>query len=145
VLPERSTPERLYLETLFASLLSYGTTTKLLTELLPLDEQLNVMTIRNHLLAVAKRSEAELGTEQVSFIEGCRRDGAKMPIPMVRSRLASTAVLCARNEEKDGSRSSPARVYWRFDAVTPVRANQASASALCRPMMIDPSVACSSF
>jgi hypothetical protein len=58
VLPERSTPERLYLETLFASLLSYGTTTKLLAELLPLEEQLNAMTIRNHLLAVAKRSEA---------------------------------------------------------------------------------------
>src|SRR3984893_2990973 len=27
-----------------------------------LEEQLNAMTIRNHLLAVAKRSEAELGT-----------------------------------------------------------------------------------
>src|SRR5258708_3219040 len=81
LLPDRSTPERLYLETLFASLLSYGTTTKLLTELLPLEEQLNAMTIRNHLLAVAKRSEAELGTEQVSFIEGCSRDWAKMPIP----------------------------------------------------------------
>src|ERR1700738_988504 len=52
VLPERSTPERLYLETLFASLLSYGTTTKLLAELLPLEEQLNAMTIRHHLLAV---------------------------------------------------------------------------------------------
>src|SRR5260221_4071023 len=39
------------------------------------------MTIRNHLLAVAKRSEAELGTEQVSFIEGCPRYWAKMPIP----------------------------------------------------------------
>src|ERR1700730_6309171 len=76
VLPERSTPERLYLETLFASLLSYGTTTKLLKELLPLEEQLNAMTIRDHLLAVAKRSEAELGTEQVSFIEGCPRDWA---------------------------------------------------------------------
>src|SRR5258708_16404841 len=38
------------------------------------------MTIRNHLLAVAKRSEAELGTEQVSFIEGCPREWAKMPM-----------------------------------------------------------------
>jgi hypothetical protein len=46
-----------------------------------LEEQLNAMTIRDHLLAVAKRSEAELGTEQVSFIEGCPRDWAKMPIP----------------------------------------------------------------
>src|SRR5260370_39937759 len=69
VLPERSTPERLYLETLFASLVSYGTTTKLLAEILPLEEQLNAITMRNHLLTVDKRSEAELGTAQVSFIE----------------------------------------------------------------------------
>jgi hypothetical protein len=53
----------------------------LLAELFPLEEQLNAMTIRNHLLAVAKRSEAELGAEQVSFIEGCPRDWAKMPMP----------------------------------------------------------------
>jgi hypothetical protein len=70
VLPERSTPERFYVETLFASLLSYGATTKLLSELLPLDEQLNAVTIRNHLLEVAERSEAELEPEQVSFYRG---------------------------------------------------------------------------
>ena len=81
VLTERSTPERLYLETLFASLLSYGATTKLLTELLPLDEELNAVTIRNHLLEVAERSEAELEPEQVSFIEGCPAAWAGLPIP----------------------------------------------------------------
>ena len=81
VLTERSTPERLYLETLFASLLSYGATTKLLAELLPLDEQLNAVTIRNHLLEVAERSEAELEPEQVSFIEGCPAAWAGLPIP----------------------------------------------------------------
>jgi hypothetical protein len=64
VLTERSTPERLYLETLFASLLSYGATTKLLAELLPLDEQLNAVTIRNHLLEVAERSGTRAGTGQ---------------------------------------------------------------------------------
>src|SRR5258706_6663151 len=52
----RVLPERLYLETLFASLVSYGTATKLLAELLPFEEQLNAMTIRNHLLAAPKRS-----------------------------------------------------------------------------------------
>ena len=81
VFPERSTPERPYLETLFASLLSYGATTKLLTELLPLDEELNAVTIRNHLLKVAERSEAELEPEQVSFIEGCPAAWAGLPIP----------------------------------------------------------------
>jgi hypothetical protein len=81
VFPEHSTPERLYLETLFASLLSYGVTTKLLTELLPLDEELNAVTIRNHLLKVAERSEEELGPEQASFIEGCPAAWAGLPIP----------------------------------------------------------------
>ena len=64
-----------------ASLLSYGATTKLLAELLPLDEQLNAVTIRNHLLKVAERSEAELEPEQVSFIEGCPAAWAGLPIP----------------------------------------------------------------
>jgi hypothetical protein len=73
--------ERLYVETLFASLLSYGATTKLLAELLSLDEQLNAVTIRNHLLEVAERSEAELEPEQVSFIEGCPAAWAGLPIP----------------------------------------------------------------
>ena len=70
-----------HLETLFASLLSYGATTKLLTELLPLDEELNAVTIRNHLLKVAEQSEAEVEPEQVSFIEGCPAAWAELPIP----------------------------------------------------------------
>ena len=52
-----------------------------LTELLPLEEELNAATIRNHLLEVAERSEAELEPEQVSFIEGCPAAWAGLPIP----------------------------------------------------------------
>src|SRR4029077_11037494 len=145
VFPERSTPERLYLETLFASLLSYGATTKLLTELLPLDEELNAVTIRNHLLKVAERSEAELEPEQVSFIEGCPAAWAGLPIPMARSRFLSTADSYVTNGTKDGSRLLPAKVSWSSGAMTPARTNRVSASALCRAMMTDPSVACSNF
>src|SRR5262249_32205592 len=60
-LPERSTPELLYLETKWASLMSYGMTTKLLAEVLPIGKHLNAATVRNHLQAVAERAEAELG------------------------------------------------------------------------------------
>jgi hypothetical protein len=80
-LPERSTPELLYLETKWASLMSYGMTAKLLDEVLPIGKHVNAATVRNHLHAVAERTEAELGEEQVFFIDGCPRDWAKLPRP----------------------------------------------------------------
>ena len=81
LLSERVTPERVYLETLFASQVSYGATAKLLAEILPLEEQLNPMTIRHHLLQAGERCEQALGDEQISFIKGCPRDWAELPIP----------------------------------------------------------------
>jgi hypothetical protein len=81
LLPERTALERLYLETEFVSLMSYGLTVKLLEEVLPLDGVLNTTTMRNHLQAVAQRSEAELGDEQPMFVEGCERDWEALPRP----------------------------------------------------------------
>ena len=66
-LPERSTPELLYLETKWASLMSYGMTTKLLDEVLPIGKHVNAETVRHHLHAIAERTEAELGDEQGGF------------------------------------------------------------------------------
>jgi hypothetical protein len=80
-LPERSTPELLYLETKWASLMSYGLTTKLLEEVLPIGKHVNAETVRNHLHAVAERAETELGDEQVCYIDGCPRDWASLPRP----------------------------------------------------------------
>jgi hypothetical protein len=80
-LQERSTPELRYLETKWASLMSYGMTTKLLDEVLPIGKQINAETVRHHLHAVAERTEAELGDEQVFFIDGCPRDWATLPRP----------------------------------------------------------------
>src|SRR5262249_39817079 len=48
LLPERTTPELLYLETKWASLASYGITVKLLQDVLPFDAPLAAVTIRNH-------------------------------------------------------------------------------------------------
>jgi predicted nucleic-acid-binding Zn-ribbon protein len=44
-LSERSTPELLYLETKWASLMSYGITTKLLDEVLPIGKHVNAATM----------------------------------------------------------------------------------------------------
>src|SRR5262249_13571330 len=80
-LPERSTPELLYLETRWASLISYGMTTNLLADVLPIGKHLNAATVRNHLHAVAERTEAKLGDEQTCFIDGCLRDWTNLPRP----------------------------------------------------------------
>ena len=81
LLPEHTTPELLYLETKWAALSSYGTSVKLLQDVLPFDEPLEPVTIRNHVFRLAERLEDELGDEQVSFIEGCPREWGELPIP----------------------------------------------------------------
>jgi hypothetical protein len=66
-------------ETKWASLVSYGLTAQALKDFLPVDETLSVSTVRANALAVAQRCEAELGDEQMSFIDGCPRDWEQLP------------------------------------------------------------------
>jgi hypothetical protein len=74
-------PELLFMETKWASLVSYGLTAQALKDFLPVDATLNATTIQNHALAVAQRCEDELGEEQWAFVEGCPADWATLPIP----------------------------------------------------------------
>ena len=68
LLPERSTPEVVYLEAKFAGLTSYGLSAELLGEVLPLGRPLHATAVRFHTQAVAQRLEDELGDERCSFI-----------------------------------------------------------------------------
>ena len=81
LLPERTAPELLYLETKFAALMSFEQSAQLLAEVLPVDEQLNAATVRNHTQQMAQRLEAELGDEQFMFIDGYERDWDALPRP----------------------------------------------------------------
>jgi hypothetical protein len=104
-LPERSTPELLYLETKWASLMSYGMATKLLDEVLPIGKQLNAETVRHHLHAVAERTEAESGDEQVFFTDGCPREWANLPRPdgpLTVGLDGSYVHSCDKTSRKDG-------------------------------------------
>ena len=104
-LPERSTPELRYLETKWASLMSYGMTTKLLEEVLPIERHVNAETVRHHLHAVAARTEAELGDEQVFFIDGCPRDWATLPRPdepLTVGLDGGYVHSCEKTSRKDG-------------------------------------------
>ena len=78
---EHVAPELLYLETKWASLVSYGATAGLLKDVLPIDTKTNAATIRNHLHRVAARSEAELGEERFAFIDGCPAMWKELPAP----------------------------------------------------------------
>jgi len=60
----RTSPERLYLETKWGSLIPYEKVVDLLKEVLPVSGSTNQETVREHLHAVAERMEAELGEER---------------------------------------------------------------------------------
>jgi hypothetical protein len=62
-LPDRTLPERLYLESKWASLVSYGVTARLLEDVLPLDGQVNSNGVRRHTHRVARRCERDLLAE----------------------------------------------------------------------------------
>ena len=80
-LPERTSPELLYLESKFGARISFDQSRRLLAEVLPLHEEFNAVTIRNHLYKVGERLETELGEDKGMFIEGCPRDWANLPRP----------------------------------------------------------------
>jgi len=81
LLPERTSPELLYLETKWASLTAYGVTTALLHEVLPIDQKHSAITVRNHTLRAGRRKEEMLGDEQAIYMEGSPHELSRLPIP----------------------------------------------------------------
>ncbi len=81
LLTSHTAPELLYLESRWASLVSYGMTVDLLKDVLPIDARLNPKTVRNHLHRIAGRLESELGDERPNFIDSCPREWKELPLP----------------------------------------------------------------
>jgi predicted nucleotidyltransferase len=79
--PERCSPERMYLETKWASLVSFELAAQMLEDVFPTDTRFRTTSVRNHLRHVANRAEATLGKEQLSFIDGCPYEWARLPRP----------------------------------------------------------------
>jgi hypothetical protein len=77
LLTEHIAPELLYLETRWASLVSYGMTADLLKDVLPIDSTADASTIRRHLHKVAARHEADLSGEQPGGLDA----GNGQPLP----------------------------------------------------------------
>lgn len=81
LLTSHCAPELTYLQTKFASLMSYGLSVDLLSEVLPLANEIKPRSMRRQLQSVAQRIEDELGEEKTQFIDGCANDWAKLPSP----------------------------------------------------------------
>ena len=79
--PDHVAPEMLWLETKWASLVSFGVTVDLLKDVLPIGKQLNAETVRRHLGRVAARMESELTDEQYSFVHTSAFERERLPNP----------------------------------------------------------------
>ncbi len=128
LLPEHVSPELMYLEVKWSSLLPYEVSCDLLHDVLPVDEKLNGVTIRNHLFQVAERMEEELGEERPCLFEGCEQDWEQLPIPdgpltvgldggFVRARhkrgcfevIVGKSILEFKRNEEEGAEKSQKR------------------------------------
>jgi hypothetical protein len=82
LLPDHIAPERLYLETRWASLVPYAAAADLLADVLPVGSGVNATTVRQHVLRTAERMEGDLAGQRASFMEGTDpRDWEDLPIP----------------------------------------------------------------
>lgn len=79
-LSEHNSPELQYIETKWASLMSYGLSTDLLKEVLPIHASLNAETVRRHLHKVSERQDQAL-KEIPSMISGCAYEWGQLPKP----------------------------------------------------------------
>jgi hypothetical protein len=53
----------------------------LLSDVLPIADEINPTSVRCYLHRVAERIDGELGDERLQFIEGCANEWAKQPPP----------------------------------------------------------------
>jgi len=79
VLKSRVSPEMAYIESKWASLMSYGMTADLLEEVLPV--KVSSSSVYNKSREISKRLENELEKEQYMYVEGCPRDWGNLPPP----------------------------------------------------------------
>lgn len=102
----RTSPEMLYLETKWASLIPFARVADLLKDVLPVGDSLNQETVRNHLQATAARIEQELGEErQLNLFEGSEEEWEQQSLPDGPMTVGiDGGYVCARRTSRDGSK-----------------------------------------
>jgi hypothetical protein len=113
LLTSHCAPELSYLQTKFASLMSYGLSVDLLSEVLPLANKINPRSMRRQLQGVAQRIEGELGEEKPNSSTVAPMTGRSLRRQGHHSSsvwTVATSTPRIRNPEpRGGSRSLPAR------------------------------------
>src|SRR5215472_12745842 len=118
----RTTPEMLYLETRWASLIPFARVVDLLKDVLPVGAALNSETVRNHLQATGERLEQELGDERPpNLFEGAEKDWEQQPLPDGPITVGIDGGYVRAATSRDGLRSSLVRAWWRFGGKRRVR------------------------
>src|SRR4051794_12851444 len=126
LLTERIAPEPLYLETRWASLVSFGLTADLLKDVLPIGSTADASTIRRHLHKVAGRHDADLGDEQLVALTRAKASRSRRQ----RSSLASTAAMSGTGMTKSTtSRSWSANPWLRIATTAPSASSGARMSS----------------
>jgi hypothetical protein len=80
-LTSHTSPDLLYVETKWASLIPYAKVVDLLQDVLPVSETINPETVRQHVHATATKMEQALGEEKDDLFEGTDDDWAAQPLP----------------------------------------------------------------
>jgi hypothetical protein len=145
LLPERITPELLYLETRWGSLVSYGLAARMLGDVLPLGKPVAPERIRRHLHGVAAQEEARLGEEAGRPMwSGGQRELDELPLPNGPAYMGVDAASCAieRVPGSKWSRASPFLASAGTALRTKSRGRQ-GASLLSRRTMTGHADACS--
>jgi hypothetical protein len=99
----RVSPEMVYLETKWASLIPFAKVADLLRDVLPVEKSVNSESVRTHLQATAERMEQDLGEEQqLNLFDGSEEDWEQQPLP--DRPMGWMADTCGPRTSKDGSR-----------------------------------------
>ena len=105
------------LQARWGSLVPYAAAAELLADVLPITTGANATTVRQHVLRVAERAEAELSKDRCTFMDGCPADWHDLPIPDGRivvgldggyvrdwdARKSNFEVIVGRSMPEDGT------------------------------------------
>jgi hypothetical protein len=107
LLPASVTPELLFMEAKWASLVSYGLTVDALTDFLPLDVTLDVKTVRHDTLKVAQRCKTSWARSRGAVWTDVSAMGTASRSPMAPSSWALMAGMCGIGRRRSGTSQIP--------------------------------------
>jgi hypothetical protein len=105
-LPERTSPELVYLETKFAALVSYGLSVQLLQEVLPIGQTLSTTAIRQQVRQTAERWEKDLADR-----------GATAPVGGNRAPQPAVPIVIGLDGAYVHAKSQPSRTEGWFEVI----------------------------